>query len=594
MNRLRCFTIALALLAACAPVRPAPARPRAEQYASDVQFLAANAQHGRGVATAGISRAADYIARTLAAQGLRPAFGASYYQHFTASVGAAPGPRTFLSVGGVELPRDKYQVFGLSSPGTFEAQVVFAGYGISAPELGYDDYAGVDVRGKVVVVLRYEPQETDPASRFDGTQWSEYATFRYKIFNAHRHGAAAVLLVTGPKVHGAKSDELVPMQSDPLAGQGFGLPMFHVARSALEPLLTAAGVDLAAFQDAVDLDLEPRSRVLDMWSAGWADITRFSFDVANVGALLPGRDASRTIVFGAHYDHLGFGGPYAVSGSTEAIYHGADDNASGTAGLLALARWYAAGPQPPVNLLFIAFSAEESGLVGSTYFVQHAENLDTTALMLNMDMIGRLRGGALTVFGGGTAAELDELVALATPPGISVIRKPEGFGPSDHAPFYCSGVPVLHFFTGSHDDYHTTHDTDDKINVAGGLAVVEMVKGVADRAAGLPKLTYRGPDRPVALFVGEEAGPGAPWLGVRPSFAAAATGAVVGAVLMGSPAADALKPGDQIVALDGEPVANFYELTHFLRAKRPGDRARLAVMRGRRLTTIELRLGARK
>jgi hypothetical protein len=580
-------------LAACTQVRPAPAPLNAVVYAADVRFLAADGQEGRGLATEGIHRASDYLVRSFAVAGLRPAFGRSYFQTFTAMVGAVDGARTFLAVGGVTLPRERYKIFGLSSPGRFDAGLVFAGYGITAPDLGYDDYAGIDVRGKVVVLLRYEPQETDATSRFDGTQWSEYATFRYKLFNAHRHGAAAVLLVTGPKVHDKQGDELVPLQSDPMAGEGFGLPMFHVARSALGPVLARAGVDLLAFQDAVDADLKPRSRPLDGYAAGWADIQRRTYTVSNVGAFLPGERTDRTIVFGAHYDHLGYGGPYAVSGPPDAIYHGADDNASGTAGLLALARWYAERRPPPVNLLFLGFSAEESGLVGSTYFVQHAPiDFDGVLAMLNMDMIGRLRNNTLTIFGTGTAAEFDGWIKELTPAGMSVVSKPEGFGPSDHAPFYGTGIPVLHFFTGSHDDYHKPSDTADLVNAEGGIGVVDFVRRAADRIATADRLAYRGPARPQTLFVGMEAGPGAPQLGVRPDFASAVSGVVVASLVKKSPAEGVLRPGDQILWLNGQPIANYYELAHDLRGRKPGDVIELVFMRGGRLERARLALSA--
>ncbi len=563
MNIRTAFLLVAWVLSACAP-RPDQRTLSAERYRADVVRLASPGYQGRGLATQGIDRAAEFIAATFRAEGLAPAFGDDYFQNFSATVGLKVLPASELTIGNTSIEPGKFALLGLSSPGAFTAPVVFAGYGISAPEYGYDDYAGVDVRGKTVLLLRYEPQEHDPASVFDGREWSEYATFRYKIFNAARHGAAAVLLVTGPK-SAAGGDELVPTQSDPMAGNGFGMPMYHVARSVIEPRLAEQGIDLRAEQDAIDADFKPRSRLLDLTAAGSAVLRRTVLPVRNVGGVIRGEDDARTIVIGAHYDHLGFGGPYSVTGSTERVHYGADDNASGTAGLLELARWYARGPKPPVNLLFLAFSAEESGLVGSSYFAQTElaawGRIDT---MLNFDMIGRLRGSRLTLFGLGTAAEFPQWVSDVTPPGLSVLRKPAGIGPSDHTPFYVNGVPVLHFFTGSHKEYHTPADTPDLIHVEGALTVVAMARDLIDRAADADRLTYLPPDGKVLLAAGHD-GLIRRRLGILADYATPEYGVRIGRIPPGSFAEGRLQTGDVVVGLGPSRVANYYELDYLLR-----------------------------
>ena len=583
------------VLSSCTAIKPERPGFTAERYLSDLEFLAADAQEGRGVATQGIRRAAQHIAKGFKAAGLKPAFNGSYYQPFTAAVGAFPGPETFLEVAGKRIPAEKFTVFGLSSQGAFSAPMIFAGYGITAPEYEYDDYAAIDARGKAVILLRYEPQETSPTSPFDGTQWSEYATFRYKIFNAFRHGAAAVVLVTGPKAHEKQGDELAPTQSDPMAGRGFGLPMFHVQRSYLEPLLAEYGVNLLDIQNTIDAELKPRSFALPFAGSGNADLQRRSFHVFNVGGVLEGEDVEDNIVFGAHYDHLGFGGPYASGGTVDRIHHGADDNASGTAGLMALARWYAEGPKPPVSLVFTAFTAEESGLVGSTYYVQHSSvDLAKTKAMLNMDMIGRLRNQTVTVFGTRSAQGFESLITDTTPAGLYVVQKPEGFGPSDHAPFYGSGVPVMHFFTGSHDSYHKPTDTSEKINVPGTLVVLELVRNIADKIAFGEAPVYIPPEKPQALFVGQDAGPKAAFLGIQPDFAADVTGVRVASVERKSPADGILQPGDQIIGFNGEPIVNYYVLTYWLRHTKPGETAQVLIRRNKILRKESILLGTRR
>lgn len=587
---MQAFSGIVALVMLLASGEATPPRWSRERYRQDVQRLSSSAMQGRGVSTAGIVLASEYIAEQFKHVGLQPAFGSSYFQPFTAMVGARLGPASTLTIAGVTIPPEKFRVFGLSSPGAFTAPVVFAGYGISAPEYNYDDYKDLDVRGKAVLILRYEPQEENAASVFDGTAWSDYATFRYKIFNARRHGAAAVLLVTGPSVHAQTGDELVPLQSDPMAGLGFGLPMFHVARSTIEPILQREGLDLLAWQKAVDADLVPRSRPLSIKAWGKADLQRLSYTVRNVGGLLLGVDRTRTIIIGAHYDHLGFGGPYDVSGPTERIHFGADDNASGTAGLLELARYFAANDKPPpVNLLFLAFTAEESGLVGSTYFVQTTGTMSTRIVaMINLDMIGRLRHQTLTIYGAGTAAEFAALISSATPAGLNIVRKVEGFGPSDHTPFFMSGIPVLHFFTGSHDDYHKPSDTPDKINVAGAMTVVEMVAAVIERLAMQPHLRFVGPTKEPTILTAMDASVDKPGLGVVPDFASDVVGVRVASVRPGTLAAQQLMPGDVIVAVGRESVLNTYELMYHVRRWPVGKPLVLRVRRGGREAWVTL------
>ena len=321
----------------------------------------------------------------------------------------------------------------------------------------------------------------------------------------------------------------------------------------------------------------------------------------NVVGLLPGRDAAgAVVVIGAHYDHLGLGGP--TSGSlapdTVAVHHGADDNASGTAALLRVADRLAHGPRPRASILFVAFTGEEEGLLGSNYFAAHPTvTLARMRAMLNMDMVGRLGTGALLVYGTGTAKEWPAILAAADAGKDSLALKEigDGYGASDQTSFYERDVPVLHFFTNVHSDYHKPSDTWDKIDYPGIDRVAALVTRVATDVAGQPAgLTLiRGAGKPPAQDSAASPGYGA-YLGTIPDFTPVEKGVKISGVRGGSPAEKAgLKAGDIIVAFDEKEIKDLYGMTDGLRSRKPGDTVKVTVLRDGQPLTMTAVLGKR-
>jgi Zn-dependent M28 family amino/carboxypeptidase len=317
----------------------------------------------------------------------------------------------------------------------------------------------------------------------------------------------------------------------------------------------------------------------------------------NVVARLEGRDPTlrdEVIVIGAHYDHLGRGGFGSLAPDANEVHNGADDNASGVAALLAVAERLAANP-PARSVIFVAFTGEESGLLGSAHYTAHpAVPLERTRAMLNMDMVGRLGEGPLIVYGTGTAAEWDGILdAAASAAGIELARKEDGYGPSDHTSFYLKDIPVLHFFTNTHEDYHRPSDDWERIDVQGIERVVALVeaaaRSVADRR---PALTLRrGVGTPPSAS--QNRGYGA-YLGSIPDYTPAERGVRIGGVREGSPADRAgLRAGDIIVGFDDQEIADIYAMTEALRARKPGDRVRIRVLRDGKEITVTAVLGER-
>ena len=318
----------------------------------------------------------------------------------------------------------------------------------------------------------------------------------------------------------------------------------------------------------------------------------------NVIAALDGTDPRRRdewIVIGAHYDHLGDGGTRSsLAPGEKAIHNGADDNASGVSVVLAAARAMAAGPRPARSVLFIAFTGEESGLLGSTHFVANPTVAGPITAMINLDMVGRLGQGPLIVYGVDTAEQWRTLVApAASRAGIVITTRGEGYGPSDHTAFYMKNIPVLHLFTNTHADYHKPTDDADKIDAAGLEKVTKMVVEIASATAARPEqLTLRrGAGKPPSAT---SAGTGGTYLGSVPDFAAVERGVKLSGVTPGSPAEKAgVRAGDIVIGMGTLDVADLQGLTDALRAHKPGDTVALRLIRDGKPLTLEVTLGTR-
>ena len=567
-----------------------------QRIRADVVRLAGDEWQGRRAGTPEADGAAEWIAASFEGAGLRPGGEkGSFFQPFTFIDGVTLGTGNRLETRAGAAPRSwkagvEFRPLAFSSAGSASGDVVFAGYGIAAKDLGYDDYQGVDVKGRVVLVLRYGPDGNDPQSR-----WAAFTALRFKAATAREKGAAALLIVTGPRTKDAP-DELVPLRADASLVDA-GLPAFGVTRAVAESL----GADLDALQKAVDAG-KPAPAVLSKARVELtADVSPQRATTRNVAGLLPGRDpAAGVVVVGAHYDHLGLGMSGSLDPAPEGkIHHGADDNASGVAGLLELARRLAARPaRLDRGVLFVAFGAEEEGTLGSSYFVKSPALSDQSiTAMLNMDMIGRLREDTVQVHGVGTSPAFAPLLEeAARTAGLTLRLREGGYGPSDHSPFYAAGKPVLFFFTGPHADYHRPSDTADKIDATGIGRVVTVLESVvaglgdASRAVAFTRVPADKEMPPG----GSASGGLRVWVGGIPDYSEEGLGVKFSGVTPGSPAEKAgLLAGDLLVRFGPKEIRNIYDYTYALQERKPGEHARVVVKRAGAEVALEVVLGAR-
>ncbi len=576
-----------------------------ERYLAHVKFLASPELKGRGTGSPELEKAAEYIVGQFRSFGLKPVAGNGYEQGFQVTTNAHLGPNNRLSV---TLPSGSQSLvagsdfvpFNFSSTGTASAGVVFAGYGITAPEYHYDDYAGVDAKGKFVLVVRHEPQESDEKSIFAGKNFSSHAAFASKASNAKMHGALGVILVNDTPAHPQSADKFEKLEST-MGVDNAGILFVQIKAEEAGRLLAAASLDMKDALAAIDKDLKPKSVALpatvklDLN----VDIQRDVKTVHNVSAYLPGT-TNEYVIIGAHYDHLGLGGPNSLAPDQTGTPHpGADDNASGTAGMLELARYFSSQPKHKRGILFLAFSGEELGLLGSAYYVNHPElPLGEAAAMINLDMIGRAQDGKVHLSGMGTGSTLQATVdeAAAKHDVKLIMAQKDGYGPSDHMSFTLKQVPVLFFFTSLHKDYHRPSDTWDKINTADATRLLSLVSDIATHLAdetGRPQYVRLAQPAPTS---GTGGGGGyGPYFGSIPDFSEVPNGVRFADVRDGSPAAKAgLKGGDIMTSFDGKPIQNLNDFTYALRSKKPGDEVLVTVLRDGKPIEAKVLLTERK
>ena len=603
-GRLGLALLVLAWLSAGAleiPGTPATAPDRLKVHA---RYLASDELAGRGVGTPGITLARDYIAREFARYGLRPGGDdGSYLQAFNVATGVKVTQPSSLSLNG-DAPLElnvAWTPLGLSASGKAEGELVFAGYGITAKEYGYDDYEGIDAKNKIVIVLRYEPPPKDDKSPFRKVpQFSSYATLRAKANNARDHGASAMILVD-LQHDGPDQRELMSTRRSFSRGAKSILAV-QVRRHVVERWLNGRGVSLAALKEKIDRAERPASMALaDAKIALAVTLDETREQAENVVGYIAGSDPrlkNEHIVIGAHYDHIGFGHYGTRDSSTEGeIHHGADDNASGTAVLLRVAEQLAGSDSRPGRaVVFVAFSAEELGLHGSRHYTsQPTLALGSAKAMINLDMVGRLREERVTVFGTRSAKELSAIITEEARKLGLEIRESDGIGRSDNMSFYNKKVPALHFFTGMHADYHRPGDTWDKLNYDGMQRIAALVLSAARRFANSsePFQFVALPSRAPANQPGE-----APafrtYLGSIPDYDGGNDGVKLAGVSPGSPAALAgLREGDIITQFAGAQIRNIEDLMGQLSIKKPGDEVEIVVLRASLPRTLKATLAAR-
>lgn len=592
--------------------------PSVDRLKKDVSYLASDQLDGRRTGTDGANEAAKYIASEFSKIGLKPG-EARYLQSFPYVAGVELGKNNrllSLNVGKDWMP------LGFSANQSMEGvQAILVGYGITASELNHNDYASPKVSGRIAIALSGTPDGDNPHGQF-----ARYEEVRWKSIAARNAGAKALVVIA--RENNFNEDRLSRLRHDHTAGDA-GFPVIAISRQAAEALLNKPVTEI---EQAAKSKSELAYAEVGSPISLSVDIIRKEVPAYNVIGVLEGSDPvlkNENIVIGAHYDHLGRGGEGSGSLSPNSgdIHHGADDNASGTAGLLELARIFSAQqPRPKRTLIFIAFGGEEEGLLGSAYYVNHPHSpLKNTVAMINMDMIGRMRDRKLVIGGVGTAQEWKQIITQANsaqtmqvaanspapvkgvPIVVSSNGRPivtvdpngafeltmneDGYGPSDHSQFYGKQIPVLFFWTGTHSDYHKPSDTFEKINYDDEARILKLVATIVrDVDDDEKRLTYQtakaDPPRGGGFRV---------YLGTIPNYADSTNGLLIDGVREGSPAEKGgIKGGDRIVKIGTREVKNVYDYTAALGEMKAGQEYVFEVVRGGEKLTLKVTPEARK
>lgn len=598
--------------------KPASADAIEANLRRHVEYLASDKLEGRRTGEAGATTAAGYVAKQFAQFKLKPGTGSAngksnFLQPFPYVAGVTLGKDNSLRIVPTDPTRDNkmetginWMPFGFSPNADVPSSpVVFAGYGISAPELKYDDYAGLDVKDKIVLIFDSTPDAGNPHSEFGRFN------IHIKASIAKDKGARGIILIAADSDF--KNDRLSRLNFDRTLGET-ALPVVGIMRQygaelvgvendkALADFETAlaARADKATGHDQPAALTKAAAQIKIVLSKKQAE-------AYNVIGILEGRDPvlkNEAIIIGAHYDHLGRGGTGSLAANSSDIHHGADDNASGTSAILELARLFAKEKNNKRTIIFMAFGGEEEGLLGSKFYVANPVwPLDKTVAMINLDMVGRLKDEKLTIGGIGTASEWSDLVRkrndLNLPEMVAPLPTPyseyhfvlslneDGFGPSDHSSFYGKKIPVLFLFTGTHLDYHKPSDTFEKINYEGLSKITHYVAAIA-------KLVDQNPVRPTYTTAKASGTPGGRMtltvsLGTIPSYADSTDGLVLDGVRENSPAAKAgLKVGDKITKLNGKEVRNAMDYTYVLGTMKAGEEYEVELTRGGEKLTLKI------
>ena len=580
----------------------------AARLAADVAWLADDARAGRRAGEQGALDAADWLAKACARLGLEPAGANSWFQDFEVDLEAKDGGASALVVkaGGRVLEQrgaQTLQPLFCAEAGSVEGELVWLGYGIEDPEQGWDDYAGRDLSGKIALIVRGTPPEpapkadapaADPAKQgksheaaiaSNASRWLGGGTIFHKVVTARRRGAVGVVVVSRDAGEG-------PFAFD--AGGGGGR-----ARVPAVALSQAAGAALVGGDLSGALRVPAPQTKLDLGATARlvCDIKAGKGPARNILARQKGLDRGRTIVVGAHYDHLGWGGAGSLSGGVRGIHNGADDNASGSAAILELARSFARNA-PPCDIVYCWWSAEELGLLGSEHFAQQPTfALAGVAAYLNFDMVGRAKDGNLQVLAAGSAAEFPAILDAAAKEGglqLAVNASGSSFGgSSDHATFLKREIPSLHFFTGLHEDYHKPSDDSERFEADGCAKVVRLAEAVArdlgarGRVAYVaPKLDDKGRREVRSGF--------STWFGSVPNYAWDKAGVLIDGTSAGSPAEKAgLLKGDVLVRMDDLELKDIYDFMWVLQTKKPGDIVQVRYLRDGHEESVPVTLSSR-
>lgn len=554
-----------------------------EAILSHIRYLASDELEGRMSGTPGADKAAEYISLQFKKAGLKPLGDShTYFQKFSFTKGIKLGGQNKLEF---EIDHTKTELvlgqdfypLSFSSRGQFSGEVVFAGYGISAPELEYDDYNAINVRDKIVLVLRYTPEGYDAESPF-----YNYAALRYKAMNAREKGAKAIIFVTPYSQD--EEEDLTSIGLDSSYSDS-GIQSLIIRREKAEEILLSTGTNLKKLEQNL-ADKNNSSFLISKTKAAIkTELVEEKGESSNVIGLLEGSDPilkNEFIVIGAHYDHIGLGGIGSRSNNDYtrgSIHNGADDNASGVSGLIELSEFFSCRKGSlKKSLVFIAFSGEELGLIGASYYVNNPKvPLNETVAMINMDMIGRLDQDKLTVFGVGSSPHWEALLNEAnTDFNFEISLNNSGFAPSDQSVFFAKKIPVLHFFTGVHADYHTPGDDWQKINPLGERRVLNLISElIIELNSTREKIAFSNVIEPKKGSTKFNV-----YLGTIPDYSNQVEGVKLMGVKEGSPADKAGILGeDTIVQFNGMAIKNIYDYVYALGKSKAGIPTSLVVLR---------------
>lgn len=579
---------------------------RIQELTNHIKYLASDELEGRKPGTEGADKAADYIAAEFQKLGLKPVNG-KYKQSFKVRTGYKVGPASSLDFDVIVprpgLPRENWQrrkqtlqtnidwtPLSFSDNNTVTGEMAFVGYGISAPDMNYDDYAGIDVTGKIVIIIMNYPGTKGGENKF-----VPYSSLRYKATNAKNKGAAGIIFV---KEQGDSMNVFLPLNAG-LDASNSGIVAIQMNRLSLGKFFPK-GKNLKGSEESINKTHKPESFIIPDKIANISVNLEEEFtETSNVMALFEGTDSklkAEYIIVGAHYDHLGWGASNSrYMGSKPQIHNGADDNASGTAAVIEIAENIVKNPTKR-SVLFMAFSAEEMGLLGSKYYTENfLLPLDKSSAMINLDMVGRLRDNEITVFGSASSPDFEAIFNnVDNPDSLQLKLVASGIGPSDHTSFYQNGVPAIHIFTGIHDDYHMPTDDWDRINYEGTLKVVNYTSSIIKNIDNQDKLTFREVKQEGEKS-GSKHGYGGPWFGIVPSFEESPLGCQIGGTSPGSPAqAAGLEKDDIITKINDTEIKNLHDFMYKVREHKAGDVLKVHILRDKKEIIKEVKLTVRK
>ncbi|MFA5512153.1 MAG: M28 family peptidase [Candidatus Kapaibacterium sp.] len=584
--------------------QPAPDSDRIHEA---VKYLASDELKGRLPGTEGGDKAADFIVNHFKTSGLK-SWNNSFKQEFMISTGYKYGESSSVAFETIVqrpgVPADKlpkvrqnwvlshdFVPLGISENGKVEGELAFVGFGISAPEIGYDDYEGIDVKDKIVVLISESPD----LDKKDG-EFAPYSSLRYKASNARNKGAIGIIMV---RIQGDSMNVFERPEFEN-RGKNTGIVAVQAWRQSLSKFFPKNKTLIAAENNIVK-NRKPESFILPNVRVYInSELIDVESPTHNVIGYVEGSDPilkDEYIVIGAHYDHLGYGGPTSLnrSGGKPQIHHGADDNASGVSALIELAYAIAKNPLKR-SVIFSSFSAEEMGLLGSAHFIDNSPvDLSKIVAMINMDMVGRMKKNELTTFGTSSGSYFDNIIdSLDLIDTLSIIKASDAYGPSDHASFVVKDIPVLMFFTGVHEDYHKPSDKADKINYGGIVWSVSFIHRVAETIGNYharPIFT-KTESHSKSMKSEREHSYGEVWFGIIPDFGEHPLGCKISGATPGSPADKAgMKADDIITKIDDAEIKNLYDFMYKVRAHKAGDTLNVHILRGKEHTEkIELKV----